>query len=272
MSLSRYFKTTTSFQAEDLVKHANKNVSGWTADPQKEQQPFQTQQRPLSATSGNTITKGQSPTLHSLESDEESSNAPPDPFQVDSTGNNNTPVSSEQGVDLSNYLDRTEAERLSTEAYHRGIEVGQEKSEEEFGAAARALLLICQQLDTLRTTIISNSSNELLEFSLAIAERILRLSVREQDHTIVATIEEALRRAVKSDEFTIRIHPDDYDTLSAKSTEIVAGLSGLHNIVIRKDQNVERGGAQIESDNCTLDATITSQFEMIREEVKNKNA
>ena len=81
-----------------------------------------------------------------------------------------------------------------------------------------------------------------------------------------------MRRAVKSDEFTIHIHPDDYDSLAAKSAEIVAGLSGLNNIVVRKDPTVERGGARIESDNCMIDATIASQFEAIREEMKNKNA
>lgn len=273
MSLSRYFKNTSSFQAEDLVKHASKTTAGWTADPQKDQQPFQSQKGVPPATGGNTITGKEStiPRLNSLERRAASNDIPPAPPPQELAEDGTLPASSDASVDLSNYLDRTEAERQIAEAYHQGVEVGREKFEEEFGASARALLLICQQLDTLRATIINNSSKELLEFTLAIAERILRLSVREQDHTIVATIEEALRRAVKSDEFTIHIHPDDYDTLVAKSAEIVAGLSGLNNIVIRKDQSVERGGASIESDNCTLDATIASQFEMIREEVKNKS-
>ncbi len=177
----------------------------------------------------------------------------------------------EKSVDLSDYIDRAEAEKKVIESYRNGLAEGYEKAEEDFGAAARALLLACQQLDTLRSTIISNSSKEFLDFSFALAERLLRISVQEQDHTIVATIEEALRRAVKSDEFTINIHPDDYDTLAAKSAEIVAGLSGLNNIVLRRDSTIERGGARIDSDNCTIDATITSQLEMIREELKNKN-
>ena len=113
-----------------------------------------------------------------------------------------------------------------------------------------------------------NSNQELLDLSLTIAEKILRISLREQDHSIVATIEEALRRAVKSDEFTIHVHPDDYDTIVAKSPELVAGLSGLNNVVVRKDNTIERGGARIDSDNCTIDATIACQLEQIREEVK----
>ncbi|EKD34208.1 MAG: hypothetical protein ACD_75C02428G0001 [uncultured bacterium] len=175
---------------------------------------------------------------------------------------------------MSNYIELAAAERQIEEAYHHGFEKGREeghgKAEQDFGAAARALLLACRQLDTLRETIIGNSSREILDFTLAIAERIVRISVQEQDATIVATIEEALRRAVKSDEFSIFIHPDDYAAVSAKAGEIVAVISGLNNIVLRKDKTVERGGAKIESDNCTIDATVAGQFDMIREEIKKK--
>jgi len=272
MSLSRYFKNAPSFQAEDLVKHSDKTAPGWVPDPRKEQQPFQTQQ---------TITESRSGGTHLARNTPPAKETQPPPKTLGETrgnGNSTAATSSpgemkvvspaEKSVDLNHYILRSEAEKKSGEAYRRGMEEGRAKTEEDFGAAARALVLACQQLDTLRSTIIANSSQELMEFSLAIAERILRFSLREQDHTIVATIEEALRRAVKSDEFTIHIHPDDYDTLNEKSAEIVAGLSGLNNIGLRKDPAVERGGARIESDNCTIDATIAGQLEIIREEVK----
>ncbi len=143
---------------------------------------------------------------------------PVNPTAPDSVKDHNTTPPQQESVDLSSSnLHRIEAEKQASEAYQQGFIAGMDKAEEDYGRAAKALLLACQQLDTLRATIIGNSSKELLDFSLAIAERILRLSVREQDHTIVATIEEALRRAVKSDEFTIHIHPDDYETLIAKS-------------------------------------------------------
>ena len=272
MSLSRYFKNTPSFQAEDLVKQSDKTGTGWVPDPRKEQQPFRTQQ---------TITEPRSGGTHLARNTPPARETPPPANTLGETrenGNNSAATSSpvemkvvspdEKSVDLNHYILRSEAEKKSSETYRLGMEEGRAKAEEDFGAAARALVLACQQLDTLRSTIIANSSQEMMEFSLAIAERILRFSLLEQDHTIVATIEEALRRAVKSDEFTIHIHPDDYDTLTEKSAEIVAGLSGLNNIVIRKDPTVERGGARIESDNCTIDATIAGQLEIIREEVK----
>ena len=267
MSLSKYYASSNSFQPEELVKRGDKSQvpPGWQSLAIHEGLPFQTQQLPAApapqkdaapavpATAGVPVVPQKTPDKTS----------PTAVAEILSAA-----VSLQQPIDLSNYLERTIADQKIEEAYQKGLQAGQEKCEQDFGSAARTLLNTCQQLDTIRETIIVNSSEELQNFALAIAERILRISVQEQDNTIIATIEEALQRAVKSDEFTIYIHPDDYQAVADNSAEIIAGLTGLNKIVIKKDIRVERGGAKIESDNCTIDATILSQFDAIREEIK----
>ena len=47
-------------------------------------------------------------------------------------------------------------------------------------------------------------------------------------------------------------------------------LPRLINLVIKKDPGIERGGCKVESENCTVDATIASQFDIIRERVKGR--
>ncbi|GAB6192676.1 FliH/SctL family protein [Desulfocastanea catecholica] len=262
MSLSKYYENSTSFQPEDLVKREVQTPSGW-----------QSQQLPVVADSKDLAAR-HPPIIPQVIPAE--STGPADisstPAQTTVQQDNQPEVAPQlpprQELDVTNYLERAVAEEKIDQAYQRGIKAEKDKIDQDFQAATRALLSTCQQLDTIRETIISNSSEELQQFALAIAERILRISVREQDSTIIATIEEALQRAVKSDEFTLYIHPDDYATVAGNSTEIVAGLTGLSKIVIKKDKSVERGGAKIESDNCTIDATIASQFEVIREEIK----
>ena len=273
MSLSKYYKSSNSFQAEELIKREVQTPSGWQSSQQKQQLPFQTQQLPTA------------PAPAPAPKDEvQTSTAQPIALPTDNTiATDNTTVNTEpavsvekqpdatpfnQAIDLSNYLELAIAEEKIAEAYQKGLQTGKDKTEQDFVEATKALLSSCQQLDTIRETIIGNSHEELQEFALSIAERILRLSIREQDSTIIATIEEALQRSVKSDEFTIYIHPEDHDTVTKNSAEIIAGLSGLNKIVIKKDITVERGGAKIESDNCTIDATIASQFDVIREEIK----
>ena len=269
MSLSKYYKSSNSFQPEELIKREDKPPSGWQSLDQKEQLPFQTQQLPAAIVpKDETKTTAAEPIELPADKTNIAENTTENVQQTVAEEKQPAPQPLEQDIDLSNYLERAIAEEKIEEAYKKGLQTKKDIIEQDFDDATRALLITCQQLDTIRETIISNSYEELQDFALSIAERILRFSIREQDETIIATIEEALQKSVKSDEFTIHIHPEDYETVSKNSSEIIAGLTGLNNIVIKKDITVERGGAKIESDNCTIDATIASQFDVIREEIK----
>jgi flagellar assembly protein FliH len=264
MSLSKYYKHSPSFKAEELVKTGDRNAEGWVPSPTPQPSPFTSRQlsdearpadkarRPPPAAPAQGPPPGPPPP--------QADKAPPEP----------PPPAAKPAVDLTRYIERVESDKRAEEAYRRGIAEGQALAEKEFGTATAALMQACSQLDDLRATLIANSGGELLEFALTVAERVLRLSLREQDHTLVATIEEALHLAVKSDEYTIHINPDDYEILNARAVDIIASISGLNNIVIKKDATIEKGGVSIESDNCTIDATIAGQLELIREEIRKR--
>jgi len=265
MSLSKYYKSSNSFQPEEIIKKDPVVQPGWQALQEHEQRAFMSQQKP-----GQVDVEPNSD--HTQELDETVTQT-----KTPINGENNpetTPVPNKDDLpeDQTNVMPLAEAEEKIETAYSLGIKEGIEKAENDFGGATRSLLNACQQLETLRETLIINSGAELQDFALIIAERIIRHSLHEQKKTIVATIEEALQRAVKSDEFYIYINPDDYETVIEKSDEFIAGISGLNNVVIKKDPTIETGGAKIESENCTIDATVASQFEMIRDAIQKNIA
>ena len=164
-----------------------------------------------------------------------------------------------------------EVEQMVAESYQRGLQEGMQQAEADFGSATKSLLLICQQLDTLRETILQNSVGEMRDLVLVIAEKIIRHSVQDQNSTIVETVEEAIHKAVRSDEFYIYVNPDDFETVASRSEELISGLNGLNNIVVKRDRSVERGGCRIESENCTVDATLASQLEIVGNHLKQRN-
>lgn len=263
MSLSKYYEKTDAFKREEIVQQEQTKDRGWQPLPQHEKQPFKT----------NKIVEKQVPSNESLQSvTETEAEVPPVATNKDISPESTAPITpsvpAEELLDPSQYLSRHDADQQIADAYQNGVIEGEKKVIEDYGVGAKLLSNICQQLDTIRETIISNSSSELQDFAIAIAERIIRTSVEKQDHTIIATIEEALHRAVRSEEFTIFINPDDYAIVEAKSPDLIVEISGLSNVVIKQDITIERGGAKIESENCTIDASIASQFDAIHKEVK----
>lgn len=285
MSLSKYYQSDKGFQPEQIVKKLSEGefirdepLHG--TDPNFKEEPLAVPEPPAPApptSQESAPTSDQSQTLppepgtsHPIKETEQDDVPPVLPPEQPNIAESSLAGDTQPPIDLSQYVDKESVSALEEQAYNKGVEDGLQKAEEDFGSASRSLLSICQQLDTIRETIISNSSKELQDFAFAIAERILRISLLEQDQTILATIEEALHRAVKSDEFTVYIHPEDYKTVASKAMELTAGVSGLNNIVIKEDITVERGGCRIESDNCTIDATLASQFDTIRSEMAKK--
>ena len=243
MSLSKYFKNSDFFQPEDILKTT-------PPDPLSDPEP-----QPRQSSTDISI---------NLNENKKESNS-----DHSSNGHGETPIT-DGSDEAGNLIEISEVEKKLVEAYETGVQDGLEKGAEDYGSATKSFHTICEQLDSIRETIIANSSRELEEFAIAIAERIVRYSLKDNKNTIIATIEEALQRAVKSEEFYIYIHPDDYDVVAGKSSDLIAGLSGLSNIVVKKDSTVEKGGAKIESDNCTLDATVAGQFDAILEELKKR--
>jgi flagellar assembly protein FliH len=156
---------------------------------------------------------------------------------------------------------------LRQESFIEGVDAGRQQAEEDFENGAQTLLCICNELDSLRETILKNSAQEMKELVMNISEKIIRHSVSQQEDTIVATIKDAIQLAVKSDEFQIQINPKDLESLDQQKQEIMDTVNGLDNIVFQANSSIERGGCRLESTCCTVDASLSSQIDIIRDSV-----
>lgn len=155
------------------------------------------------------------------------------------------------------------------DSFQQGVTEGLEQAKSDYGLSINALQSICDQLSSIRDTILKNSMDEMKELVLIISEKIIRNSLASQKETIFRTVEEAITKAVKSDEFIISVNADDYEVINEKSGNFIRSVSGLENIIVRVDDTIERGGCLIESSNCTVDATVASQLDLIGTALKD---
>lgn len=274
MNLSKVYATQDSFEPENIirVRLAEEPVFGASIIPSAPQgEAFQHQQlarkqaeRPSPSQPDNhTGTTSQTPPAK--ESGQES---PAEPGDISAREPQPQTPPARPASPPQPGIPQKEVDRLVAEAYEQGVADGMLRSEEDFGTAAASLLVACQQIDTLRETVIHNSVGEIRELVVAIAEKIIRHSVEQQDATILLTVEEAIDRAVKSGEYIIYVHPDDYQRVLEKAPDFVSAINGLNNIVVKRDPKIGRGGCLLESDNCTVDATISSQLDVIHREME----
>ncbi|MFN2354744.1 MAG: FliH/SctL family protein [Desulfopila sp.] len=183
-------------------------------------------------------------------------------FDTDFSSPESEPVASkEKQVDL---------DALADASYRKGLQAGIEQAAQDYGHSIAALQSICEQLNSIRDTILHNSMEEMQNLVLCIAEKILRQSVASQQQTILQTVEDAVQQTVKSDDFVISVNPEDLATIKLHGAEIAETINGLENIVIKSDPSIDQGGCLIESSNCTVDATLLSQLEIIGDAIKKQ--
>ncbi len=267
--MSKVFKHTDSFKPEKILPGNNETLPVWedlakpfkapsSAPPIKKMpvEPVEDEDTPPPP-SHETPTPSGTGQEPSFDTD---FSAPTEPKETPAEEFQQAPV--EPPVDV---------DKIAQESYDAGYQDGMKNMEDDYLSSTKALITACEEINLVRETILNNSMEEMQDLVFKIAEKILRFSVHEQDCTIVQTVKEAIRNAVKSDEFVIQVHPDDFAVINEKSTDFINTLSGLEHIIVKADPSVEQGGCIVESSNCTVDASIDIQLEMINNKLKDNN-
>jgi len=251
MNLSRFYKTNDKFKTRPVLDSSSSAAKEpvWESIVKKEEIPDDSINSDFSETEP-------TPTLPS----EELSN---DVIAEDDIADTQL----EPPVEIPDPEPSIDIELIRENAFIAGIEAGRKQAEEDLENSAQTLHCICTELDRLRETILQNSSGEMKELVLAISEKIIRHSVTDQEKTIIATIKDAIHLAVTSDAFQIQINPDDLAAVEIHKQEIINSISGLDNITLKPDATIERGGCKLESECCTVDASMASQIKVIHDSV-----
>lgn len=148
------------------------------------------------------------------------------------------------------------------------VELGlREQREEEFNSILGTLATSLEELGRLRETVMKNSTEDMLRLVLVIAEQIIHCEVKANPEVVLKTLQEALQSAISSDEYHVKVHPDDLAVVVENKPLFLASVNGLKNITLEADGNVTRGGCLVESELGQVDASIEEQLEELRQQL-----
>jgi flagellar assembly protein FliH len=97
----------------------------------------------------------------------------------------------------------------------------------------------------------------MVQLALALARRVVHREVSLDPTLVAAMAHVALERLGDAAPATIKLHPDDFATISGQRGPAWEGAQ----VTILPDPAVVRGGCVVESDFGTVDGQIDAQFE-----------
>lgn len=168
-------------------------------------------------------------------------------------------------------IDDGDVTRRLQRAYEKGRAEGRAEAEAEIQkrlAIARAeaddrIGALMEGIARQVRVFTASLEHDAYQFSLAVAERIIKREIARDDEIVVRQVREAIRRIVGVETIRLRIHPDDEALVRSHRAELLASADSLREVAIEPDDSLERGGCVIESSSGNVDARIATQLRQI---------
>jgi flagellar biosynthesis/type III secretory pathway protein FliH len=103
-----------------------------------------------------------------------------------------------------------------------------------------------------------------LEIALLVARKILDAEVRSDPSVARDLIKAAVRRLGDVHKVTLRLTPEDAESLRASASDGVAAELGVAKVEIVTDTNLTAGDCIVESDAATVDGRLGTRVEELR--------
>lgn len=156
-----------------------------------------------------------------------------------------------------------DVQALKEEVYQKGFKEGQRETEQKLQTTIQAFSKAVEDISRLRESIYKQSKQDMISMVMSVVSQVIQVEVVEKEEIIEKVIQKALESAIQSEEYHIKVNPEDYELVDEKKPLFVARLRGLGSIVFEPDSSITRGGCKVESDQGEVDATIETQLEEI---------
>ena len=164
-------------------------------------------------------------------------------------------------------------QQASEEGYNQGYVEGQRKGEEEASAATRKAALesveavrrFLTQANNMRDEKIDKLSGELLDVAVAVAEKVIHVSLKSSEEIIKRMIIAATEKMKRREWVQIYVADCDVKGVAQSDPSLTAALSCLSDhIKIVPMRDAETGTCIVEMPDEIIDASASTQLENIR--------
>ena len=166
-------------------------------------------------------------------------------------------------------LARAEAEQIRAAAAAEGREAGYAaglaEAHSELEPARAALEAAARGIIGAHEEFISLAETRAVELALALAEKVIGVTLELRPELVVELAIGALRRAAERDHVVLLVNPEDLQVVRDAAGELSAALGGIRRFEIVPERRVVRGGCLVQTAEGEIDATVQVQLDRARE-------
>ena len=163
---------------------------------------------------------------------------------------------------------RRRAEEEGRQAALRAVEkILEEKVARQMETLLPALRSAVEQIEDARQAWVNHWHASVVKLACSIAEKIVRRKLDQVPEITLDLVAEALQLATGTAEVTLRMNPQDVQSLGQQVGRLTQELHALSPVQIVADQDISPGGCRLETRFGSIDQRIESQLKRIEEEL-----
>lgn len=171
---------------------------------------------------------------------------------------------------------KTELDKITQtaqqEAYEKGVKMGKEEGvkagEEMIKKSLAEIQNVLSEAKHKREEIIQTNQEIIVNLALMIAKKIIKTELATNQEAILKNLNQAFKKVRDKEKIKVKINPVHLSELEGRKEEFLAQLSGIEGIDFEEDNSLEPGGCIIETNFGVIDATISSQLEIVAEALR----
>lgn len=156
--------------------------------------------------------------------------------------------------------------------YKTGYDESFKKIQEDFIRQIKSIDMIAQSAYKVKKEIISSSELEILQLTIAIAEKIVKQQLETSPETILSIVRAVIHELKDKEEIKIIVNPVHVEYLYNFSEELKNSINGLESVKIIKDKTIPIDGIIVESGESRIDARLETQIAQITKHLLNEAA
>jgi flagellar assembly protein FliH len=170
-------------------------------------------------------------------------------------------------IDDRNLISRAqeEADIIKETAAREGYRAGLEQAQADIETLRNS---ISNVIDS-KQEVFEYIAPDILEISVEIARKIVKKEIEQNPQVILDTIVDVMKTMSKEESrITVKLNPLQVDLVRAELPEYVSSIGMEAKITVIGDDTIEEGGCILNTTNGIVDATISTQIDIIKAALK----
>lgn len=160
--------------------------------------------------------------------------------------------------------------------YDEGLEKGVEKAYVQFKADADVRLQrldrILEEFDGMKSALFRQNEKFFVDLAFQMAKMLALKEISTDREYVIRLARQVFEETGIRENIKIQVHPRDLEAMESAREGIEKSLGGLKNLKIEASDRVRDGGVRLESEWNSIDASLATQLERLKDSVEGKDS